>query len=409
MDVLRLDRSSYLPDKLIEGYESMIWTERFLPSGDFQMKTTLVDETVKLLPEMSLISLRDTKEVMYVTTHDYSYNSDGYFEVTIKGKSVDTFVQHRTLEGPYKKKYKMARNYTRAEASAILLWNSLVNPTENDVTRAGPWTRSTLDTIPNFAISDSSTVGSGSKRKWLTGGQVYPQLIDFLGKNHLGIRTIRPDSGPAKIVSVSTNDKGIISYNTVTNTTKMRLDLYNGVDRSRNQQTRNRIIFHQMSDHVVDPKYLRSIETHATMAFVVSSVGIIYVYRNRPRDKVLGGWDRRVVWVDGGEPETEDTDVDDDLTKAQIRNRNAAIRAEFKEDLPEAGEIALENNDRTNLFEGQISENVAYKYNRDYFLGDQVTLMGEYGPPETMFVAEYTRTEDKEGDRGFPGLVVVGE
>ncbi len=37
-----------------------------------------------------------------------------------------------------------------------------------------------------------------------------------------------------------------------------------------------------------------------------------------------------------------------------------------------------------------------------------VTVLAEYDFSQTMRVSEYIRTEDAEGDRGYPGLVIFG-
>ncbi len=276
----------------------MIWTERFLDPGDFELKTPLIAKTWSLLPEMSLITLRDTKEVMYVESHSITKNSEGYPELTIKGRSLDAFVENRHLEGPYvRKKYKMARDYTAAEAAILLLWNSFVNPSVNDVTRIGVWERSLLDTIPNTIISNSTTVIGTRKRRWLVGGQVYPQLIDFLRQDKLGIRSIRPNSVPAQVATVTTDDKGIISYTSPSSTTKLRFDVHNGTDRRRQQTTNEPVIFHYDSGHIDNPSYLFSVADFKTMAFVISSVGIRRGFRDRPEDSSFAGLDRRVIWA----------------------------------------------------------------------------------------------------------------
>jgi len=38
-----------------------------------------------------------------------------------------------------------------------------------------------------------------------------------------------------------------------------------------------------------------------------------------------------------------------------------------------------------------------------------VSLMGEYGLETSMTVAEFVRTEDHDGDRGYPTLILSGE
>ncbi len=87
---------------------------------------------------------------------------------------------------------------------------------------------------------------------------------------------------------------------------------------------------------------------------------------------------------------------------------NSALIASFSDDLPEKGEVALRQTERVELFDGTISAESPYEYTKDYFLGDKVTILAEYDFAQTMRVSEYIRTEDSEGDRGYPGLIPIG-
>ena len=98
MEVLRLNPTTYLPDSLVEGYTSMIWTERYLENGEFEMKTPKVSETKALIPENSMLSLLDTQEVMFVETHSIGRDSNGISELTVKGRTFETFLQKLYLQ-----------------------------------------------------------------------------------------------------------------------------------------------------------------------------------------------------------------------------------------------------------------------------------------------------------------------
>lgn len=422
MDVFRLDRSSYKPDLYVEGgekgYSSIVWTERYISDSEFEMKTPHVSKTMKDLPEGSLISHRETDEVMMVETHSISKSPEGYPELTIKGVGLSSFVHQRHLEGPYpKKKYKMATTYTTAEAVSLILWNSFVNPSENDVTRKGEWLRDIKDNVPNSVVTDSTTIGGGRKKRWLEGGQVGPQLVELLTTAEIGFRAIRPDSGPGRVVSVTTSDKGLISYRNVGSIDSLRWDIYNGVNRQHGNGTNDEVVFNFDAGHLSEDSYLWSIDGYKTMAFVISEGGINKYYRNRASDKLLTGLDRRVVWVDGGELDTKPVpdrrkgeSADEYADRVDpIRAENAAARIEFAENLEESGEVALDASDRVLMMDAKIMPDCPYSYgvDADYYLGDTVSLLGQYEFDQAMRVAEYVRTEDGEGDRGYPGLVVA--
>lgn len=423
MDVYRLNKTNFVPDLLIEGgdygYDSMIWTERYLENGEFELKTPYVKRTLAQLPEGALLSHRDTREVMLVESRLITTTDDGDI-LTVKGRSLTSFVDYRYLEGPYpKKKYKMARQYQAHDAALVLLWNCFVNTTTNDATRPGDNAlRDILDTVPDTCVTDSTNFNGVVRKRWLTGGQMGPQLRSLLDEENVGFRTIRPNTGTAKVVSITksdlADDNGIVTRTTDDNVTKLRWDIYNGQDRRRQGPSPKEVIFNYDSGHIEDPTYLYSIENYNTMAFVISETGVKKYYRDRPEDAPKSGLDRRVIWVDGGEVETKkvpqkkasnETQAEFETRRDNIIDENEAAREDFRDDLDRAGKSALKKSDRVLLMDGKVSPDCPHKYKVHYDLGDSVTLVGRYDFDQTMRVSEYVRTDDAEGDRGFPGLV----
>jgi hypothetical protein len=118
-----------------------------------------------------------------------------------------------------------------------------------------------------------------------------------------------------------------------------------------------------------------------------SSSGSSTVYLDGA-DQNVAGFNRRVLMVDGG---TQGSQVLADFNAANIQK----------------AKIELKKHNRAVLFDGTISPLSPYKYNSEYFLGDKVTLLAEYGYEAQMQVSEYVRTEDAEGDRGYPGLILA--
>ena len=138
MDLLILDKDTYLPKKLFERYTSLIWTERFNTCGEFQLTSPRIEETLATFPLGTLVSLRDTTEVMIVETFDIKPNSsDGYPEITIFGRSLDSFLENRVLLPIfYGQDWTTLRAYTPYHMVALLIWNTLVNTTGKDPTKA---------------------------------------------------------------------------------------------------------------------------------------------------------------------------------------------------------------------------------------------------------------------------------
>jgi hypothetical protein len=394
MDIFRLDPVTYLPTILIENYNSMIWTERFIGSGEFELRTSNVFDTLSLIPQDSLIGIRDSNEVMIAETRSIENDSDGYPELKIVGRTLETFLENRALVATvYNTQWAPLQAYTTAEIADLLVWNHLANATGQDPTRAAR-TMDPLNAIPNLVITDSSNVVEAPAQWWFQQGQVYEIFKNILELGIVGVRNIRPDTtlGPISstgtIVTFDVSDTAArgTAIKTVTPLiNSMRIDIYNGTDRSHLQLDRPPVIFYYDAGHIDEPKYLFSNQNYKNIATVVSSSGANSVV-GAGVDPNVAGLKRKVLFVDVN---SNDTGV--------LRATGDAQRAQ-------KGRIELQKYKRTRMFDGSINETTPYKYRIDYKLGDIVSLIARMGFQEQMLVSEYIRTDDKDGDRGYPGL-----
>lgn len=419
MDVVRLDSSSYIPDDLIEGYDSMIWTERFQTHSSFEMQTPLVQETLNLLPEGTFISTLQSEVVMEVETRNIKEDDEGRRVLVVSGREVTSILDSRHVEAPYGKRRKMAKKYSPTGAAAVLIWNVIDNHANKDVTRSNdfPWT--SKDKVPNVSVSDSVPVDGTLRNWWLEQGPLWPQLEKIMLDGDLGLRTIRPESGPMTRIAIESAlaNRGDIIRTVITDVTSLRFDIYKGLDRSHLQSANPKVGFNYIQGHIENDEYLFSKQDLKTACEVMTGVGGDDVYRSG--DSGLTGWARRVMSYDGGEPEypkekptypgknatnADQTKYEDDL--AEWQDKKAEVDAEFLADVQDDALRALKKQRRIKLFSGDISPLAPYVYGTHYKLGDFVTLYGDYNQTERMVVSEYVRTEDAEGDRGYPGLIL---
>jgi hypothetical protein len=395
MDVMKVDPTSYLPGPLVEGYSSMIWTERFLEVGDFHLTTPKIEETKLLIPEGSLITLRDSREVMLVETHNIEVSKEGIPELKVDGRTLESHLDNRALGNVYQTPWVAYKQYKTSEISAYLLWNFLVNTTNQDPGLVGG-IKDPKDAVPGFVVTDSTTIVEAVKEWSLQEGQVYSQFRDILNLGNLGVRGIRPPGTTGNVMTFDTSgggSRGDVSKVSTPNITGFRLDVYNGLDRTRFQSDREPVIFHYDSGDIDEPKYLLSIKDYKTSAVVVSSIGLTEVWPFTgitPPSTPPTGLDRRVLFVDGG-------------------TQGDATLPDFTASVIQKGMVELAKHNRMILFDGAISPISNYKYGADYFLGDSVSVLAQYGFEAEMVIAEYIRTEDHEGDRGYPTLVLSNQ
>ena len=94
MDLMTLDANNQ-PSKLVENYDSLIWTERYNTVGDFQLVSGNVENFMTLLPEGTLLTLRESTQVMIVETHQIDRKKNTPQKVTIKGRAFESILDRR--------------------------------------------------------------------------------------------------------------------------------------------------------------------------------------------------------------------------------------------------------------------------------------------------------------------------
>lgn len=440
MDVVRLGpayNTSWIPDEEIEGYSSFIWTERFYTDGEFELHTPNVKKTLQQLPTGTLISHLDTDEVCVVENHSIELQDTGKYELTVSGRSLTSIIEGRFVESTYQKRRKMRKQYSTTGAAAVLLWNALDNGSGKDVTRGDSnadspeqndydWTLK--DKVTNVAITDSVVNDGEQRRWWLEEGMLLPQLQKMLARGDFGLRVIRPLNGSSgKIISVTVHplaDRGDITRTDTSNIMQLRFDLYDGVDRSVDQNVVDPVQFSTLQGDLSKAQYLYSEKDYRTIMEILAGVSVGDVSRTNAQGN-LTGMERRVSSFDAGAPEIPpEPERPDELKQnattqerqdhadamdvwidkhANWKNRRDNIVEEFREDAQKDALRELKKARRVSLLSGDVSPISPFRIRRDYNLGDKVTITSDYAPPENVIVSEYIRAENtSDGDRGYP-------
>jgi hypothetical protein len=392
MDVMVLNPSTYLPWELVEGYDSMIWTERYLEASEFKLKSSQIQYTKSKLPVGTFISLRDSKEVMVVESCNITEDEEGTKIVEVSGRSYESFLENRVMFAlEYQKPWKVRKNYRYSEAMAFLIWTYLVSKGNQDASK-DVGVISDKYGLENVCVSLSTSVSEQPQELWFEAGNVYDKFLEFGNLGKLGIRCIRPSEGTAKVVhfdiSAATSRGNMLSESKA-GITELRFDIFTGVNRTKDQTNRKPVIFHYSSGDLKTPSYLESIKDYKTSVMVVSSIGAWEIFPSANSDTTIAGTRRRQLFMDGGSPAENQTNDD------------------FLKQFTELARKELAAHKKVHLFDGEVSPTSQYVYGRDYFLGDKISIIAEFDFVENMQVTEYIRTEDVEGDRGYPTLSII--
>lgn len=375
-----LDR---IPGPRIDGYSSLIWTERYLDHSSFELKSKFVLDMLFKMSRRRLFSIVGSNEIMMSETLSIADDANGYPEITVTGRSLTSLIDYRVIQGTRGSGTTFLKPYTGLEAALVYLWNNFRNNTSNDVAVAASRVPFFETFVPYSAVTDSSNLwadlGNSDDDKFLegkSGDQIRKWLSTVPGDGghywNYGLRMVKPPSGPAKIVSVVTDpgsSKGTITRTNQETFDVGRFDVYSG------QETNVRFNF--ALDMASGTKYLFSNADLNTIVYNTSGTSKNSVYRSG--EDHATGYFCRYGFVDSGD------------TYSSTPARDALYKT----------------NKSVQMFDALLSPQNPYKYGVDYNLGDAVYIYGDYDQYKRVIVDQYVRVDDADGDRGYPMFVDI--
>lgn len=365
MDLITLD-SNNQPAKLVENYDSLIWTERFNASlGEFQLQTGDIDRFMTLLPEGKVVSLRESTVPMIVETHQIDRKKNTAEKLTIKGRAFESILDRRAS-------LKALIGGTADWAVIAKIPSDVAYYVINQICVAG--VASAADIFPSsvvqFLAPADYLTSTGPNRSYsIPRGNLLATVMQLLQTESIADGTTVPPT-PAVV------QHGIKSTRPNSAGTAVAVSIYTGTDRS------NKVYFDGTRDLLDDGSYLFSKVGSATSAYVLGATTAVDLEKSGTTPT---GMNRRVILVDG--------------TSSGVTNEASLI---------EQGKMSLSEARETAIFDGSINQELSpYVYGVDYFLGDTVRLAGDYGLDEEALVTEYIRSEDKTGTKSYPTLVTI--
>lgn len=355
--------------KLIENWDSLIWTERYNTVGDFKIETGNVEMFMSLLPEGTRLTLRDSNIAMVVETHAIERKKNTPQKLTISGRSFESVLDRRVaiqsvaaLTGATN--WSVNVKTPSDLAHYIILYicvNGSVDP--QDIFETA------MVQFPTPA--DYLATTGPVKALEVPRGKLLDVVLGLLQTEAAADLTTTPVTPEVKQV-------GIRAVRPSGAGTAIAIQFYQGVDRSAN------VYFDATRDLLDDGNYLFSKVGSANVAYGVGVGVAATMFKGAVEPSGLA---RRVTLVDASQSGSADDQV---------------LRYHMSQSLAEAHETAL--------FDGSINEDLnPYVYGVDYGLGDIVHVKGDYGLYEPARVTEFIRSEDATGSKHFPTLVTLND
>lgn len=361
MDLVLFDEQ-LRPTTSIEGYISLIWTERYNEYGDFELEVTDTNPAAKLLERGDLLGLGGSSRVMIVETVERLMDDSGSVKIKFSGSTLESVLVNRPA----------ARNWTNVDS---LAWSftdwfpqDIMMELFNTVCRTP-----SLDPADKFPYLGAGTISPNGTLPLpeeplsitLDADTVYSHLETLAKRFNLGFRIVRKDN--------------------VANEAALHFEIFVGDDRTSNQSDRNAVIFAPNLENLLNTTQLTSDAGSKNIAYVFAKNGAGIVYDTGVSPSV-SGIDRKVLLVAASDITSTGTTMD-----LEIQRRGLAELAKYR---------------TIHAFDGEIPQNGAYIYGVDYNLGDLVELRDETGYASEMLVTEQIFVEDGEGERSYPTLVL---
>lgn len=329
---------------IVENYASMIWTTRYYESGDFELYAPATDYLLSIFKkDYYLIRDDDTTQAMIVTNLQISTDAEEGNYITITGKSLKSILNRRIIW-----------NQTNIDGNVETGIRQLVTANAISPTVAAR-------KINRLVLG--STIGiTDTMTAQYTGNNLGETISAICKTFHIGYDVL-----------LDLDNKQFIFI------------LYKGTDRSYNQKTNPYVVFSNEFENLLTTDYTKDCNEFKNVALIAGEGE--GTARKTATIGSASDLARYELYVDA-------RDISSNEGKITTSNYNKLLIERGKEKLKETPIIET--------IDGEVEANNTYKLNDDYFIGDIVEVINEYGIAMTPRVTEVIESVDENGSACIP-------
>ena len=325
---------------MLDTYKSLIWNEQYFGYGDLQLIVQATPEnlsqltTGRYLVREDCITSNGYTNVMIIENVQVSFSVENGVLMTVTGKSLKNLLSRRIVW------QQITLSGEIEDTIRQVILDNVIHPTNKE------------RTITNFILGDEK-------------GFTETADIQLLGENIAEwLQTVCETNAYGWKIDIINN--------------QYVFSLYKGTDRTVNQSTVTPVIFSKDFDNLITADNKSSIETYKNSALVIGE--------ERNGEKVTVGIG------DATDLNRYETKIDGSSVTS---NGGIILPPQYDELLIGYGTEELGKLKTQNTVEATIDPNGIYKLNRDYFLGDLVTL--ETIQNANSRITEIIYSEDENG------------
>lgn len=373
MELFTLD-DGFRKDKVVEAFNSVIWTERYYGDGDVTLVAPATIENVEKFKPDTKLGINDSDEVNILETQEID---EGILTVT--GISLLKWMNNRFIRASAdheEKVWNLTGGYTPGLALMEIVQQMLMPSSYNDGTINIGIPASVAENFVIPGLSTSSYDGS------------YGPIVDFpvpYGPIYDALKSIATtyEIGMSLYLYSADADDYVLLFKN-----------YKGLDRTSAQSDRPVVRFSPNMETLSKIKELQSSANHKNLVYIFSSSnhGGLATTPGVAGDTGASGFDLRahMTWSEN-------------ITDDQLGGSGTVLLNL----LTNQAARTLDDQKYVALVDGEIVPNGQLKYGTHYSLGDLVEFEGHSGITSTSRVTEYIRSQDETGERAYPTIEVV--
>lgn len=341
---------------VLDKFESLIWTERYNTTGDFEIYTVMNQNMYSSLKEDYYLQSDDSDCLMII--EDIQINSDVEEgnKLIVTGRSLESILDRRIVW-----------NLTIVNDNIQNVIEKLLN--ENIISPSDEKRK-----ISNFIFEriDDERLSNITINSQYYGETILEIIEKICSSNNIGFRIV------------------------LTNDNKFKFSLYIGEDRSYDQLKNPYVIFSPKFDNVISSNYLESKKNYKNVALVAGEGE---------------GSNRKTVTVipdSSDENYTEETDLNRRELYVDARDISSSAilsdtkTTQYEDQLLQRGKEYLKESEITKSFEGETETTKIFVYGIDFFIGDVVQIANEYGMESKSRITEIVKSQSSTGINVFP-------
>jgi Siphovirus ReqiPepy6 Gp37-like protein len=364
----------FLEQDVIDGFESVIWTERYYGDSDVELIVPATKEMINKLPPGVFLGLRGSDEIMIVETINPEAGN-----LKVSGIALLPWLNNRFIRvsADHEDQY-----WALSGVPGYILWAIVYymccqgSPYLDGTNPIGIPNPQDL-VIPGLGLKDYDKAGD-SVNVGVPYGPVYDAMREIATTYKVGMQ---------------------ITLESATDTAySLGFRSYRGLDHTSGQTVNTIVRFSPQMDSLTNIKELQSIAALKTRAytFVPTSDAELKTLITGPGIASLAGsqytgFDLRALLI-----------FANDITTNMVAGSSTTLL----NILNSRARDGLDNNRFIQTVDGEIVPSNQFQYGVDYNLGDMIEVQGNSGVVQRSRVTEYIRAQDEAGERAYPTVAL---